>query len=243
MKFRIPEFTWDPYTVNKNGVYNLEDYKKTREKTDILQVNCNESFMNLLLKGESSKVVAAGQLSKIFDFKKYTGVLELGAGEMIPSLTLKTLNPHLHYTATDFDPDLIERMKQVPLLKNINKKVFDAKTDSFTAMTNETQDLILCWGLEYLLTDQQIINLLGSLKSNGADLLIITPTMAQAKQLLSYAIRKPRYNRAIKQQQCRMHGYSRSLGYLKHLAKQSKAKITHLEKSGPFDFLLISPQN
>jgi len=239
LRLKIPTYTQDPNLVSGDGIYKAEEWSLTRKKgaelygTNGSQYDDDYNYLKYIFLIENMKVLSAISLSKHFDFAKYNRIFEIGCGDMSQALTIKNMFPDLQYVATDYDPYVINKCSNLPILRDIKKDVFDALNPNFDAI--QDFDLFISWGVDYALEDEYLLNLLHHCKKQNIPFLICSPSVAGFTDLLSHAVRKKQT------QKFRMHGWSRSIKTFRDFSHKSGMSLKIIGKHGNYYCLLFNP--
>jgi hypothetical protein len=245
LRLKEPVYTEDPNLLTGAGVYSAEEWSSSRRKGAVLcgrdgsQYDNDHKYLEYIFHIESMKVLSAICLASHFDFGKYDRVIEIGCGDMPQALVVKNMFPDLQYLATDYDPYVIARCSDLSILKNIEKAVFDASGPNLDVI--EGCELLLSWGVDYALEDKYLLRLLCACKEHRICFLLCSPSIIGLIRLLIHIVRKRADARKLSEHNIRMHGWSRSLGSFRHLARRAGMRMEVIGKCGSYLCLLFTP--
>lgn len=219
------------------GVYSPEEWTKARSLgyrdagINSSELDSNESYLSRIFTKHSRNTLAALRLIKAFDFQSYDSILELGCGEMIQAFVIKSAYPHIRYTATDFDPFIIDKCSKLRILDGLEKDVLDVAILSAGMLADF--DLLISWEMNYALDDDRLLAILRSAKEANIPYLACD---TQYIGLIKYCVRKLKnligqpsgfyYQRMADEGKMRMHGRQISIGYYKRLAKLADMSLS-----------------
>jgi len=162
------------------GVPSASDWSRSRHRLTAPfgaagdRYESDESYRRYLSSIHESKILAVLSLMERFDFGRHERIVELGCGDMPQAYTICAKFPRIAYTATDFDPLVIEQCSRLPLLQGIGKAVLDVTGPDLASLENH--DLIVSWSLEFGLDDGQLRRLFLASKELGVPYLLCTHT-------------------------------------------------------------------
>lgn len=164
---KAPGYADDPNVVGAGeGVFTAEDWTRTRQRglaslgTDGTQFDSNEKYLRYILGTEGINVIGAIALAQAYDFSPYRSIYEIGCGDMAQAYVLHRLYPEVRYVATDLDPYVIERCSRLSVLDGIQKGVVDVLSVQDGTPPFAGFDLLMSWGMEYALDDEQLLRLM-----------------------------------------------------------------------------------
>ena len=158
---KFKTYSFDDNLENKSEFYDKEEWAKTRMITNkYMRDNKDSSFYQYIFLNESSKLKDAATLSEKYNFEEYSKLLDLGGLPFIQALVIKNKYPHLQLTLTDFDEKSINMHKDLNIFKKVDASMttFDIKKDTLNKYADKF-DLIIMWGLDYVLADSDLIKL------------------------------------------------------------------------------------
>lgn len=158
------------------GVQSAEEWGRDRVAStagNADRYDSDEAYGRYLDSIRESKLRAVESLMEAFDFGRYPRVLELGCGDMPQAAAVAARFPGIRYTATDFDPVVIERCGRISRLASIRKAVVDA---SRPGLDLSGQDLLVSWSLEFALDDAALTRLFAACKAARLPYLLGTHT-------------------------------------------------------------------
>lgn len=248
IRLKTPLYTTDPVNLDSgSGIYGAHEWSATREKgdgtygTDGRQYDTDDKYLQYAFGLEGYRIISAILLANSYNFGEIGHVLELGCGDMVQSLVLKKRFPHLHYVASDFDPYVIERCSQLRTLDGIEKRVLDVLKISDKETPFSDADLLMSWGLDYALDDEQFVNLLISIKRADVPYLMCSPTVAgPLKHGIHYIRKILKSERLVEQKRLRMHGFLRTAGYFLSLANRAGMKTRVIGPRGSYFCILFT---
>src|SRR5687768_13390862 len=148
-----PLFVEDPAAVPGAGLYTADDWSRVRRRQtapfgpDVDRYGSDADYRQYLSSIHEGKMLSVQSLMGAFDFSRYRRIIELGCGDMPQAYRICSRYPDIVYTATDFDPYVIERCSRLPLLSGIRKSVFDVMQDDLEELKNH--DFVMSWSLEF----------------------------------------------------------------------------------------------
>jgi len=234
----IPGYSDEPEVVTLGaGVYTAADWTRLRKDgsssfgTSGSEFDDDEKYLRYIFGLEGMNVAGAIMLAKAFDFTRHHSVLEIGCGAMAQAYVLHKTFPHLRYLATDLDPYVVDRCSQLPVLCGIEKKVLNVlSVDEVTPFAGI--DLLMSWGMEYALDDDELLRLLTLAGQANVPYLLCSATifgpLKYAKFVSKYALRA----RLGDERKLRLTGWHRSLGKFRYLARAAGLKIQPLGRFG-----------
>ncbi len=155
-------------------------------------------------------------------------VLSLGAGECYHEYALKTAAPGIKIHATDFDPFVARRVAE--LLPELDAyEVVDIKKDDFARFRGR-YDTILLISVEYVFSDDEMVDFFRRVSAAGASHLIIISSSyisnSSVIRQMYYSILAPLsylkrllLGRELRTDRGRFHGWARSKGEFVRLMK------------------------
>ena len=247
-KLKADSYTNDPSLnlLSGTNVYKAEEWSLTRKKSAICGqmdggiYDNNNNYLRYIFSLESFKVSSCIDLTNQFDFNQYKNVLEIGCGSMIQALIIKKRFMHLRYLATDFDPYIIDKCSKLSILDDIEKDILDVTNIDTETFPNDI-DLLISYGVDYAIEDKYLLSLFSSAKEYSISYLMCSPSIIGILQYLNIKKNKSLYSKLLKEHKIRMHGWNRSIGYLKQLASKANMKINVIGKFGSYFCLLFEP--
>ena len=248
LRLRTALYTTDPVNLGSgNGVYDATEWSATRQKgnksygTDGTQYDSEEKYLQYAFGLESYRIVSAILLANRFNLADYGRVLELGCGDMVQSFVLKRRFPQLRLVATDYDPYVIERCGRLQVLDGIEKRVLDVLKIPDSDNPFADTDLIMSWGLDYAIDDDQFLDLLGIVKRAGVPYLMCSPTVAGPIKHGIHFLRKILVSRRlVEEKQLRMHGWQRTAGCFLKMAARARMQTTIVGQRGAYFCILFT---
>ncbi len=227
----VPGYTADANVVNRGeGVFKVEDWSIARQRD--LPWNDDESYLRYIFGREGINVIGAIALAQAFDFGRYRSIWEIGCGDMSQAYIIHRLHPGIRYVATDLDPWVIDRCAQLSILGGIEKKVLNVLSMPAGQAAFAGFDLLMSWGMEYALDDQQFLSLLATVRDYRVPYLMCSATTTGLGKYLRYLLRMPRRARLIKQRQVRLTGWERSPLHFYRLARRARLHMTVIGRFG-----------
>lgn len=218
-----PLFVEDPAAASSAGPYTAADWSRIRQKQtapfgpDQYRYDSDDTYRQYLAHVHEDKILSVQLLMKHFDFGRYRRILELGCGDMPQAHAICSRFPAILYTATDFDPAVIENCGRLPMLSGIRKLVLDAARDDLDELGNN--DLVISWSLEFSLEDQHLTRLFAACRRHSVPYLLCTHT---AVGPLAYLRRSwMQWCQQSNPQGLRLLGRLRSVGEIARLARQA----------------------
>jgi len=222
-------FVEDPDAAREQGIYSANEWSGTRQirtapfSAENDRYGTEENYLNYISSIQESKILPVLSLMGSFDFGNYGRIIELGCGDMPQSYVIYSHFPKICYTATDFDPHVIEQCSRLPLLAGIRKFILDVVHDDLEEFRN--YDLVMSWSLEDSLEDSQLVRLFAACRKHRVPYLLCSQTTIGP---LGYLIRmhvQTRQRNRMKNVRMRMIGRLRSVGEIVRLAKQASMKL------------------
>jgi hypothetical protein len=224
-----PLFIEDPAAVPGAGIYTAEDWSRVRPlrtapfAPDVDRHGSDQDYRQYLSSIHQGKILSVQSLIRAFDFSRYRRIMELGCGDMPQAYRICSRYPDISYTATDFDPYVIERCSRLPLLAGIRKKVFDVMQDDLAELKNH--DLVVSWSLEFSLDDAHLGNLFAACKKHCVPYLLCTHTTIGPLDYLFRAWSLRKLTKRVRSKGVRMLGWLRSVGEIARLARRSGMRL------------------
>lgn len=241
-------YTTNPNTVDAgSGVETAKDWSNTRRKgsllrgTDGTELDTDDKYVRYIFGVESMNLIDALSLAKVFDLSHYQSIFEIGCGDLAQAFVIHRLYPHIRYVATDLDPYVIDRCEQLSVLKGIEKRVLDVRSVSDQEIPFAGFDLLMSWGMEYALDDEQLLRLLHMVRRTGVPYLMCSATAIGPMQYARYCMGASRRRVLIDQNKLRMTGWRRSVGKFHRLAQQAGLKTEPLGQFGYHFCMLLNP--
>ena len=206
--------------------------------TDGSEHASDENYLSRGFGAESVKVVAALSLMDVFDLRSYKEILEIRCGDIIQALVIKHRYPNVAYLATDFDPYMIQQCAKLTPLNPIRKGVLDIMSLSVDDERLRQFDLIISWGVDYTLQDNQLLRLLEAIQSSGASYLMCSGTLIGPAKFVYSLARTAKMNRLLRSGLVREQGWQRSIGRFRRFAKYAGMNVRILGMHG-FYFCLL----
>ncbi|APV48480.1 hypothetical protein BWI17_01525 [Betaproteobacteria bacterium GR16-43] len=176
---RRADFFLQPYVRLTREVYadattswGADRATRTAPWRDEDRYGSDAAYRNYLSSIHEAKIRSVESLAAAFDFARYPRVLELGCGDMPQAFTIATRFPAVHYTATDFDPLVIEHCSRLPMLEGIRKSVLDVRGGDREQVRHH--DLVTSWTLEFSLEDAELANVFAACRESGVPYLLCT---------------------------------------------------------------------
>ena len=245
ISLKTPAYTADPNVLGGQGVYTAEEWAHTRrlgaiqDGVDGHQYDSDDRYAAYLRSAAAEKVAATRSLMTRCDFSRYRRVLELGCGDMIQACTITRQYPALTYVATDFDEYVVERCRRLAALDRIDKRVLDVRAGCSAAVFAGS-DLVLSFGLDAVLDDEELAALVRTICAAGAPYLMCSPTTMGPLTMAHRAVTlRPR--RLLRQRRIRMHGWARSVAWFRALARREGLRMEHVGRHGPYTCLMFAP--
>lgn len=246
MRMKIPMFTQDPRVQDatayaEHRVVSREEQSLARQLGSEYYHSQNKfrSRQDMLHWGEkygkNVKFIRGKYLAAYLQKLSVKSVLSLGSGECYHEYAIKLVAPEIAVTATDFDPFVVEKV--AAFLPEIdNSEVFDIKEDDFARFQGK-YDAILMVGVEYVLSDDEMVDFFKRVAMVGANHIIMISSFITSSQVLKYIIllRLSQLKRFLLAQKVappsgRFHGWTRSKGEFVKLTRMAGtvelAKIT-----------------
>jgi hypothetical protein len=234
----IPGYTDEPEVVALGtGVYTASDWSQLRKDgspsfgTSGIEFEDDDKYLHYIFGLEGMNVVGAILLAKAFDFTRYQSVLEIGCGAMAQAYVLHKKFPHIRYLATDLDPFVIDRCAQLPILTGIEKKVLNVLSLNDVTLFDDV-DLLMSWGMEYALNDDELLRLLTLVAQANIPYLMCSATTIGLLKYVLFLMRYPQRARLLAERRLRVTGWHRSVGKYRYLARAAGLKIQPLGRFG-----------
>lgn len=179
----------------------------------------DKDYRRYLTSIRESKILSVCSLVDAFDFGRYARILELGCGDMPQASVICARYPGILYTATDFDPFVIDSCARVPMLNGIRKHVLDVTRSDLREVGEH--DLVMSWSLEFELDDTQLVNLFAACRRLTVPYLLCSHTTIGPLGYLSWARSPAARKRAARMDGVRPLGWLRSVGEIARLAGEA----------------------
>lgn len=236
----VPGYISDPATVGRGeGVYKAEDWSIARQRD--LPWDNDESYLRYIFGREGMNVIGAISLAQQFDFGRYRSVWEIGCGDMAQAYITRRLYPSIRYVATDLDPWVIDRCSKLSVLEGIDKRVLDVLSVAEHEAPFAGSDLLVSWGMEYALDDEQFLRLLRMARRQQVPYLMCSATTIGLGKYLRYVAGAFRRARRIKQREIRLTGWERSPLHFYRLARRAELRMTVFGRHGYHFCALFEP--
>ena len=221
-----PFFVEDPAAAAGAGIYTTEEWNRIRQHqtaplgSDEDRYGSDDAYRRYLASIHQSKIQSVQSLLRMFDFRKYDRILELGCGDMPQAFVVSSQFPDISYTATDFDPHVIASCARLPLLSGIRKFVFDVTRDDLGVLQHH--DLAVSWSLEFSLNNEQLVNLFAACRTYSVPYLLCThAAIGPIGYLHRSCLMKKQAKQVPTRNRHRIIGWLRSVGELARLARQA----------------------
>lgn len=248
VRLQSPSYTNDPNLVGLgDGVFTAADWTATRRKgakifgTDGSQYDSNEKYLKHIFGAESANVVAAVSLAKSFDFGRYRSIFEIGCGDMAQAFIISRLFPNVRYVATDLDSYVIGRCASLTLLDGIEKRVVDINSENEEWLPGDV-DLLTSWGVDYALSDHQLVSLLRLIGNRKIPYLMCSATAVGPVKHLMRQFARRQIARKAKAGRLRTQGWNRSLRQFRLLGHKAGVRMYSLGRFGYFFTSLFVPK-
>jgi len=205
-------------------------------------LDSDESYVDYILGQESINLIGVMSLARVFDFSKYRSIFEIGCGDMAQAYVIHRLHPDIRYVATDLDPYVIERCAQLRILDGIEKSVLDVLSISDQHLPFADFELLMSWGMEYALDDEQLLRLFRKVEIAGLPYLMCSASMIGLIEYARYRIGTRKMSNLIKQRKLRMTGWRRSIGRFRSLARTAGLEMRILGRFGYHFCVLLTPR-
>ena len=239
VSLKTPGYSDDPNVVGRGeGVYTAEDWSRTRQKglshhgTDGSEFDNDENYLRYIFGAEGMNVIGAISLAQHFDFSRYRSIFEIGCGDMAQAYILHRLHPQIRYVATDLDSYIIERCARLSVLDGIDKRALNVLSVAPDHAPFAGFDLLMSWGMEYALDDEQLLQLFALAHRHRVPYLLCSATTTGLGKYLRYLLRMPQRVRRIRARQLRMSGWERSPLRFSRLARRAGLRMRILGRFG-----------
>jgi len=203
--------------------------------------------------GKNVKFIRGKYLAAYLQKLSVKSVLSLGSGECYHEYAIKLVAPEIAITATDFDPFVVDKVSAfLPEIDNV--EVFDIKEDDFARFQGK-YDTILMIGVEYVFSDDEMIDFFKRVSMIGANHIIILSSYLTFTGLVKSMIwlrLGPLKRLLLGQREApppgRFHGWARSKGEFVRLTRMAgTVKLQEVITGKPFGksqaLLHIIPEN
>ena len=228
------------------GVETAEDWSNSRRKgwaalgTDGTHLANDDNYIRHILGAESINVMGVLSFSKVFDFGVYASIFEIGCGDMAQAYVIHRLFPHTRYLATDLDPYVIERCSQLNVLAGIEKRVLDVLAIPDQEMPFSGFELLMSWGMEYALNDEQLLRLFRMVARAEIPYLMCSASTIGLVEYARVRVRARKIQALVEQRKLRMTGWRRSIGKFRSLARQAGLEMQALGRFGYHFCMLLN---
>ena len=235
--YKYPLYTDDKFTrARGRGYYTQDDWGMTRKKNDIFFSDPNlENYQKSI---EERKVEATNYLISNYNFSDYNHLCDLGGAPFYQAIEILKKFPSLKATLTDYDTKSMSSIKELNIFKKYKLIEFDIQKQNIKELGKA--DIYTMWGVDFGLSDQDLIILIDSIVSIGGHLIIASVQSRTAGlNFFKYFL----INRIYNPIKCFLRGYrrigfARSTKYFTKLTKFTKANITHLGSKNMYSFTL-----
>jgi hypothetical protein len=231
-----------------NGVYDDLDWKVARSTNNFFALPTPSSFADLYF-SEPHQINAAMELMGCVDFTSVNYIGEIGGVPFRQLLTILAKNPHIKFLATDFDSvslstfeNEFSKFKDLGLVSDVNKstalefnRIFlQGEFRPFDIITADIRlfsecDMIMLWGVDYALGDEELRKLLCFIKENKIKLILGSIKPRKFSKILMEGMKRNKVLRSLFRKEnlyLRKHGYFRTRRYFKALAIEFELDLT-----------------
>jgi hypothetical protein len=247
---RVPGYSDDPNVVGEgDGVYTAEDWSNTRRKglasfgTDGTQFDDNQKYLGYIFGPEGMNVIGAIALARAFDLRRFRSIYEIGCGDMAQAYVLHQLYPQTRYVATDLDPYVIERCARLSVLDGVEKGVVDVLSVTEASAPFAGFDLLMSWGMEYALNDDQLQRLMDIVARNKVPYLMCSATTIGLGKYLWFLLQSGKRNRLLRDRRLRLSGWQRSPLFYARLARRTGLRMRPIGRFGYHYCMYFEPRN
>lgn len=205
----------------KQNRYSEADWRTSREEQNLYRGKFTplDSYLDELSRN-SKKIQQAIFYSAMIRKMGVQSIGEIGGLPFFHSYIISRLLPDVRFILTDFDQFNLKRFKNIFGDHNVEFTCFDAKNPNTEVF--ERCDLLIMQGVDYALTDREIIDLIKSIKR---PLIIGTSTLAHTYfspiyfNTRTYDLFKTPFRKLKRKllQQSGSHGILRSTAYFSRL--------------------------
>lgn len=223
------------------GVFLSDEWANVRRLTFNFFENPNEKNYRLHSYSELEKFTSAFNLCNFFDFSSFSKLGDIGGVPFFQASVIDDLYPHLSFLLTDYDYESCNSFKKFPRFSNHEIQSFNAKKDDYSIFNS--CDILTMWGVDYALTDLDLLRLFGYVKKSKKTLLfssinidsilfnfqickVIKFIFMSMREALKFLLRSPK-------RISRMHGTLRNQKYFKKLANISGVKLKIIKVESP----------
>lgn len=210
-----------------------------RESPNGFFKNPNKSKYKKLFEFNINKRNAAEFLIKNFNFNEINYFGEIGGLPFFQAKVIKDKYSHLKTILTDNDEINLHILKEANIFKKSNLKCFDFRKDNLDLFID--CDLLILWGVDYLMNDIEISKLLSFSKKNSIKLIFATINVNSSflyylklfcATYLKYIHNHSRY---------KLIGYTRTQRYFLRLIDIHNLHIQKVISFGNYRFFIINP--
>ena len=229
-----PAYTAGEQTIDGTGVYSADEWHESRKVNDNLFSHPSDRNFRQSFYKESKKIISVSKLCEKFDFSNYKKLGDIGGAPFYQALVISDFYPNLEMLLTDYDYGSCELLKSVSYFSSIELQPFDAKKDDYNIFNG--CDLLTSWGVDYALSDEDILKLFNYIKVENKTLLIASfdvdtniirfVTKSLIKSAMNLMIKKRLINR-------RVHGVLRNAKYFSELSKIAEVAIETIQIDSP----------
>jgi len=224
-----------------NSIYNEAEWAELRNKT-ILFNQPTELSYRVSSYQEYNKIAAANALANNYDFANFSVLGDIGGCPFYQARVILDYFPNLSALLTDIDIESCMKLEPIIGLDNIEFIKCDIKMGGFSIF--DPCDILTMWGVDYIMSDYELISLFKYVKMNKKVLILATvdceknfkynPKALMAKLLYNLLGNKPFGNRLL-----RSHGFIRTKSYFFKLAILSGAQIKEIQNEYSYRVFLI----
>jgi len=232
------------YSDNPNTVASgvcvetAHDWTNARRKgwaalgTDGTHLANADSYIRYILGAESINLIGVLSLAKVFDFGRYNSIFEIGCGDMAQAYVIHRLFPDIRYVATDLDPYVIDRCSELSVLAGIEKRVLDVLAIPDNELPFSRFGLLMSWGMEYALNDEQLLRLFRMVARSEIPYLMCSTSTIGLVQYARDWVHAEKVRTLVEQRKLRMTGWRRSIAKFRSLSSQAGLEMRALGRFG-----------
>lgn len=192
------------------------------------------AWLRLLSTKESRKFHIFEAIYKIFQENDYSSVLEIGSGQCHISALLASAGYKVQASEIGAQKLLIQD------ISDLNLPVREQRLEDINGDILQDIDCILAVQVDYIFNDKALRELLKTAKKTATDILLVNTQIIGPLQWLKYLFQKETRSRNIN---IKEHGFVRSIGLYKKMAKELGFQITvnrKLNALPSYYFILMS---
>jgi len=221
------------------GVYSESEWGDARKRIEFKDLAISPTMANyealMAHSDTASKIASAELLLKRFDICKYRRLGDLGGNPYPQSWVISRSCPNLEFVLSDYDQQSNATLRAIPGYFAREVRDVDLKNGPLDAF--EQCDAVTMWGVDYALSDVELVRLYSWFSARKIDFLLCSPSMRSwlggMRLVLGHIVRK------IRGVPDRPHGWARTPGHMLGLVRTAGATVAEQQRILGYDVWLI----